>query len=411
VLSIEENERITRTGPGSPMGNLFRRFWIPAFLSSDLAESDCTPVRTMILGERLIAFRDSSGKLGILEERCPHRHASLYWGRNEEGGLRCAYHGWKFDTEGQCLDTPAEPKESRMKEAIHAISYDAHEAGGAVWVYMGPKNVKPPFPEFEWAALPADHVVAHKRLQECNYLQNLEGELDTAHLNFLHRSFADGESVMPPEDLARKHFYIAETGFGMIAMARSDEPNDEYYWRMTPFQLPSYTNIPGGVPVLTAAVPMDDTHMWGFSIRWDFDNPIEEPAMDMDVDPVTFLPLANHSNDYLRDLNLQKEGNFTGITGIRLQDVAVQEDQDGPICRRHEEHLGTTDRAIVGARRMLLQLAERLEQGIEPPQPHNAAAYCVRSVGANASRDTDPVEVWRRYQPERAASNTVQPAY
>ena len=125
-------------------------------------------------------------------------------------------------------------------------------------------------------------------------------------------------------------------------MARSDEPNDEYYWRMTPFQLPSFTNIPGGVPVLTAAVPMDDTHMWGFSIRWDFDKPIEEPAMDMDVDPVTFLPLANHSNDYLRDLQLQKEGNFTGITGIRLQDVAVQEDQDGPICRRHEEHLGTT---------------------------------------------------------------------
>jgi hypothetical protein len=275
---------------------------------------------------------------------------------------------------------------------------------------MGPKNVKPPFPEFEWAALPANQVAAHKRLQECNYLQNLEGELDTAHLNFLHRSFAGGDTVMPPEDLARKHFYIAETDFGMIAMARSDEPNNEYYWRMTPFQLPSFTNIPGGTTVLTAAVPMDDTHMWGFSIRWDLNEPIVE-AMDMDVDPVTFLPLANHSNDYLRDLKLQKEGNFTGITGIRLQDVAVQEDQDGPICFRHEEHLGTTDRAIVGARRMLLQLAERLEQGIEPTQPHHPEAYCVRSIGSNAPRDMDPVEVWRRDQPERAQANNVQPAY
>jgi phthalate 4,5-dioxygenase len=400
MLSVEENELITRTGPGTPMGNLFRRFWLPALLSDEIAEPNSAPVRFKVLSERLVAFRDTAGQVAIFEERCPHRHASLYWGRNEEGGLRCVYHGWKFDVTGQCIDTPAEPEGSRMKDSIHALSYASHEVAGTIWVYMGPQDQQPPFPDFEWATLPADHVTAHKRLQHCNYLQNLEGELDTAHLNFLHRNFSDGETVMPPEDLSRKHFYISETDFGMIAMARSDEPDDRYYWRMTPYMLPSFTNIPGGFTAFTAATPADDTSMWGFTVFWNYEQPLA-PSNMMDVDPKSFIPVANISNDYLRDLDRQRENSFTGIQGVRTQDMAVQEDQDGPICRRWEEHLGTTDRAIVGARRLLIRLAEQLANGIEPSQPHHAEAYFLRSIGSTVKRDVNPVEVWRSGQPER----------
>jgi phenylpropionate dioxygenase-like ring-hydroxylating dioxygenase large terminal subunit len=161
MLSIEENDKITQTGPGTPMGDLFRRFWIPAVLSSEIPERDGTPVRFQLLNERLIAFRDTSDKIGILEERCPHRHASLYWGRNEECGLRCVYHGWKFDTEGNCVDQPAEPAASHFKDHVKAVAYETHEAGGIVWAYMGPKDKIPPFPHFEWTLLPEDHYVVH----------------------------------------------------------------------------------------------------------------------------------------------------------------------------------------------------------------------------------------------------------
>jgi phthalate 4,5-dioxygenase oxygenase subunit len=387
MLSIADNEKITRTGPGTPMGAVFRRFWIPALLSSELVERDGPPVRFMLLNERLVAFRDSEGKIGILEERCPHRHASLYWGRNEEGGLRCVYHGWKFTTDGTCVDQPAEPEDSRFKDHLRAISYAAHEAGGIIWAYMGPKDLEPPFPEFEWTLLPPEHSAATKRLQVCNYLQNLEGELDTAHANFLHRNIKEGDPIMPRADLARKRFLIAETDFGMLAMARSDEGPDEYYWRMTPFHLPSYTLIPGPLDnanTFTAAVPIDDTHMWGFTVTWHHARPLDDrEQMNVSLEGVRggigphvvvddkWRPEANMENDYFLDREKQRTESFTGIPGTRVQDLAVQEDQDGPICFRHQEHLGTTDRAIVGARRLLLTMADDLEKGIEPVQPRH----------------------------------------
>ena len=405
MLTTEENTRLTQTGPGTPMGNLFRRFWLPALLSEEVSEPDGMAVRFKLMGERLVAFRDSEGRVGILDERCPHRHASLYWGRNEESGLRCAYHGWKFDVTGQCLDMPAEPDGSRMKESVCAVSYDTHEAGGVVWIYMGPKDKKPPFPQYEFTLLPETHSAAHKRLQLCNWLQNVEGEIDTAHLNFLHRSFADGNGVMPRADLAKKRFFLAETDFGFVAMARSDEPGDQYYWRMTPFQLPAYTIIPGSGTSMTLAVPIDDTNMYGFTIRWDPEKPMDVKRIMMDVDPKTYLPLANMTNDYQRDRERQLHENFTGIVDIRTQDMAVQEDQDGPICRREEEHLGTTDRAIVGARRLLLKLAEDLENGIDPPHVSHPEAFCLRSVAVTAPRDADPVQLWKQDQPEVAGDS------
>jgi phthalate 4,5-dioxygenase len=400
MLSIEENDRITKTGPGTPMGNLFRRFWVPALLASGLPERDGPPVRFELLSERLIAFRDSEGKVGVLEERCPHRHASLYWARNEDCGLRCVYHGWKFTTDGTCVDQPAEPESSHFKEHVKAVAYETHEAGGLIFCYMGPKDKTPPFPEHEWTFLSEDHYFVHKRVQQCNYLQNLEGELDTAHLNFLHRQWGDGE-IMAPADLRRKRFFLAETDFGLLLMARSDSGPDNYYWRMTPFHLPSYTLIPDQPQnSFTAAIPRDDTSMWGFSVHWDAEKPLgDRSRMYMDVDEKSWIPTRNMQNDYLRDLDKQKNTNWTGIDGIRTQDMAVQEDQDGPVCRRWEEHLGTTDRGIVGSRRLLLLLAEKLEQGVEPTQPWHPQAYRIHSVGVTAPRDADPVQLFLEHQP------------
>jgi len=309
-----------------------------------------------------------------------------------------------------CVEQPAEPADSRFKDHLRAIAYETHEAGGIIWAYMGPKDKVPPFPEFEWTLLPEEHSFAHKRLQSCNYLQNLEGELDTAHLNFLHRQWKEGEGIMPPEDLRRKRFFLAEADFGLILMARSDAGPDNYYWRMTPFHLPSYTLIPDQPQnSFTAAVPRDDTTMWGFTVHWQHERPLEdrERRNYMTVDPKTFLPERNIYNEYLRDVDKQRTTNWTGIDGIRTQDMAVQEDQDGPVCRRWEEHLGTTDRGVVGSRRLLLNLADQLLQGIEPTHPWHPQAYRIHSVGVTAPRDVDPVELWNRAQPVPAGTTTV----
>jgi phthalate 4,5-dioxygenase len=403
MLSVADNEKITRTGPGTPMGEVFRRFWVPAVLSSELPERDGPPIKVGLLGENLIAFRDTSGRVGLLESRCPHRHANLYWGRNEEDGLRCVYHGWKFTVDGTCVDQPAEPAESHFKDHVCAVAYQTHEAGGIVWAYLGPKDKTPPFPAFDWLDRAPEGYFAHKRLQVCNYLQNIEGEVDTAHLNFLHRSFGPDGTVLPPENLRRKRYFVAETPFGLACMARSDEENDQYYWRMTPFILPSFTIVPSGVDemkIFTAATPIDDTHMWGFTVLWHPDPTKTLPFRNfMEVDPVTFLPEANIYNDYLRDLDKQKHENWTGIGAIRTQDMAAQEDQDGPICRRDQEHLGVTDRAIVATRRLLLQLADQVAEGIEPTQAQNAEAFRVRSVAGTGPRSLDPTELWKQGQP------------
>jgi hypothetical protein len=222
--------------------------------------------------------------------------------------------------------------------------------------------------------------------------------------------------MVPPGYLARKRYFVAESGSGMIAMARADFPNDVSYWRMTPFILPSYTIIPSpyeATNTLTAAIPVDDTHMVGFTITWHHERPLSERDIELIrsgagvhalVDPKTFIPVANMSNDYLIDRELQKHSSFTGIYGTRGQDLPVQEDQDGPICFRHEEHLGVTDRAIVGARRLLIRLARELESGAEPQQPTNAADFRIRSVAIEAPNDVDPVELWNGGQPEGASA-------
>src|SRR4051812_39961340 len=170
-MRAEQNELLTRTGPGTPMGELFRRYWLPALLAQELPEPDCPPVRVKLLSERLIAFRDTAGRVGLMDEFCAHRGVSLWFGRNEENGLRCPYHGWKYDVNGQCTEVPSEPVESGFCSKIRLTSYPCIERGGIVWTYMGPTEHKPELPELEWATLPTSHTFISKRLQECNWLQ------------------------------------------------------------------------------------------------------------------------------------------------------------------------------------------------------------------------------------------------
>ncbi|ETX08861.1 MAG: hypothetical protein ETSY2_02930 [Candidatus Entotheonella gemina] len=190
MLSVQENERLTRTGPGTPMGETLRRYWIPALLAWELPAPDCPPVQLQLLGERLVAFRDTQGSIGLLDELCPHRRASLWLGRNEDCGLRCVYHGWKFDVEGNCVDQMNEPES--FQDKIHLTSYPTVELGGVIWAYMGPRELQPPLPKFAWTQVPDTHRHISKVIQECNWLQALEGGIDTSHAQILHRYFIDG---------------------------------------------------------------------------------------------------------------------------------------------------------------------------------------------------------------------------
>jgi len=412
MLSIEDNELLTRTGPGTAMGDLFRRFWLPVALSKEVGPTEKGPTKVTVLDEKLIAFRNKDNTVGLVDARCPHRLANLYWGRNEGDGLRCVYHGWKFDKEGNCLDQPAESEETCFKQHVKLKAYPTHEVGGAIWAYMGPADKKPPFPEFEFTLVPSDHVYASKRLQLCNWLQNLEGELDTAHVQQLHQ-----HEVVPGSMVALAPRYeIKDTGFGMLMIAKREGKDGTPHagkinWRMTPYIMPSGTLIPQAPDRpqhLTFAVPIDDVTMMGYTVSWRADRPItgedmrrftEDDILHLRVDPETFLPVANIHNDYLIDRKSQATETMTGIPGLRLQDVAVQEDQDGPIAPRHLEKLGSTDLAIVMMRRKLLTTVKGLQSGQEPPQPSDSESFKCRSVFAEVSSDLTWQDVFKSVQP------------
>ena len=407
MLTTPENERLTQTGPGTPMGTLFRRHWIPAMLSSELPEADAPPIRLRLLSESLVAFRDTEGRVGIIEAYCPHRGTNLFWGRNEESGLRCVYHGWKFDVTGACVDMPNEPAESTFKDKVSTPAYPTQEAGGVVWVYMGPPELTPEMPQLEWTLVPNSHVYLHKRIQHCNYLQNVEGEIDSAHVSFLHRDLTRnglgavlGQAALQASQDAAPQFKVRETNYGLAVAARRLHDPEHYYWRVTQYLTPAYTMIPTepGFPIsFTAAIPIDDQHMWGYTITWHPDRPLKEEEIAAietwegiytELIPGTFNNALNFANDYGIDRGLQRTASYTGIRGIREQDLAVQEDQWGPVTDRSREHLGTTDLAVIAMRRKLLAELEAQDRGEEPTAAHNGAAYLVRSAAFVTEHDS-----------------------
>ena len=402
MLTKEENDAITQTGPGTLAGNLFRQFWLPALMPSELPGPDCDPIRMTLLGESLIAFRDTNGKVGLIQNNCPHRGASMFFGRNEEGGLRCVYHGWKFDTSGQCVDMPNEPAESNFKQKVQAIAYPTREWAGVIWAYLGPRGTEGDLPQFEWARVPADHVYIGKYIVDANWLQVIEGSIDTSHTAFLHRgpSTPEHQGQRPPmTDFSgdiRAHFSTKDTDYGLMVAAQRQMPEDKTYWRITQVFLPSYSMIPAnpnGGASLVATVPIDDISCFCWKWTWDPTKPwTPEQRADMaggskrrtggitypELLPGTLRPVANEGNDYLISRELQRTLNFTGIPGQSEQDLAVQASM-GLIADRTREHLGTTDLGIIATRRRFLRSARELADGLAPVAARNGELYHIRS--------------------------------
>jgi len=385
MLSKEENELLTRTGPGTAMGELFRRFWLPAMLPSEVPHADSEPVRLRLLGEDLIAFRDTNGVVGTIQNNCPHRGASLFFGRNEEAGLRCVYHGWKFDVHGNCVDMPNEPAESDFKQKVKANAYPAREHGGLIWVYMGPPDRQPPLPEYPWCLQPgAAETPVAKWVQDSNYTQGLEGNLDTSHINFLHRAF-DRPINTRLSNSAPMKLIVLQTLFGFVYGAKRQALEDgRFHWRLTTFAYPTFTAIPGTrLGGCFFVIPRDDESSWWFMIRPKLDDtptpPLDlssrdpyqlllygrAPTADLGLQPNSWQMVRNGSNDYLIDRQMQRTVNYTGLPTNRVQDAAVTESM-GQIYDRTQEHLGAADTAIIQMRRHLMQLATELQQGREP---------------------------------------------
>ena len=398
-MSTVDFHELVRTGPDSTMGQLMRRYWVPALLASELPNPDCPPVRVRLLSESLIGFRDSNGTPGIVSEFCAHRHASLFFARNEECGIRCAYHGWKYDVSGHCVDMPSEPETSRFREHISIRAYPARERGGIIWAYMGPDDDVPPLPELEWALVPAENRYISKRIQESNWLQGLEGGIDSSHVSFLHRfnlatdamhQRGQGNEFLKGDTHPR--FETATSSGGLLIAARRNATDEEYYWRITQYILPWYTLIPpfGDHPLGGHAwVPIDDERCWVWNINFHPSRPLDsEEIHSMDsgagihaeLIPGTFQTVANRENDYLVDRAAQAAGTtFSGIAGFAMQDAAIQETM-GAIQPREEEHLGTSDIGIAMARRSLCEAATALrDNGVAPPG-RDTAAQRVRSA-------------------------------
>jgi phthalate 4,5-dioxygenase oxygenase subunit len=418
----EMSETLVRTGPGTRMGNLMRRYWVPVMLASEIAEPDGPQVRVQIMGEKLLAFRDTSGSVGLIDEFCTHRGASLYFGRNEENGIRCSYHGLKFSRTGECLEVPSAPQACKH---MGIKAYPCIERAGLVWAYMGPKDKQPGPPEVEWCNLPASHVFVTKRLQECNYLQAMEGGIDTAHVSYVHRYEMENDPTfrgVKANDYIRADgnviFDIEKTDFGLTLYGRRNGEPDSYYWRITQWLFPWFTLIPPfGHHALGGHiwVPIDDENCWAWSINWRPGEPLsEEELAAMEAgkgihvvyEPGSFRPLANKDNDYMIDRHAQKEKRaYSGVFGFSMQDASLQESM-GTIQDHEREKLLPTDKAIAMARHMLYEAATGLEKGAEPPAL-DAAKQRVRAAGILLERNRKAQE-WAH---EHLADGLQRPVY
>lgn len=420
MLSRADNERLTRVGPGTPMGLLMREYWIPALLSTELPSPDCVPVRVMLLGERLVAFRDSQGRPGLLAEACPHRGASLFFARNANSGLRCVYHGWKFDVTGACVDTPAEPVDSRLKHNVRARAYPCIERGGIVWAYLGPRAKQPPLPDLE-ANLDPHPEPVDACLVESNWLQNLEGDIDIAHIPYVHTdnldAFAsvfrlpsithngngetrDGSTAVADPEFPRPRIEVADTPAGFAFAATLPAPNgfaqDEHqWWNVGHFMFPFYANLPyGGLGSywVVARVPMDDYHTMTFAL-WKRGAPRTAHAL-MFGEPPAFLPNSadwfgrfrltrNVANDFKLDRERARLAG-TGIAGQAVQDAAITASM-GPIVDRRQEHLGKVDVSITHLRKRLSEAIDGIDEA-NVPAVDTPSAYRVKQGALRVPR-------------------------
>jgi phthalate 4,5-dioxygenase len=424
MLNKEDNELVCRVGPGTPMGNFMREYWIPVLQSEDLARPDSDPLRVRLLGEDLVAFRDTSGAVGLLAHNCPHRGASLFFGRNEEGGLRCVYHGWKFAADGTCIDMPNEPAESDFKAKVKAVAYPCVERNGIIWSYMGPRQVPPPLPDLGWALVPAEQRQSLRYARACNWLQALEGDIDSSHVNYLHRRFSqqDSSTMVPGlyarTDEDRKHFgffrdngtpklQVLDTDVGVTYGAKRPAEGDNDFWRISQFMLPFHTSIPGTSSMGSAKVwvPLDDEHTLIWEPSWSLTG-TALPEADRNGRtgrvptsgylPQTTQPLSRWvfaetaANDYGIDRQRQKTVNYTGLDESNpLQDGAIQETM-GAILDRTIEHLASADAMIARVRRRLLETVRaHRDQRIVPPGVEQPESYRRRGVQLTLPADAN----------------------
>jgi phenylpropionate dioxygenase-like ring-hydroxylating dioxygenase large terminal subunit len=420
MLSKEDNELITNTDPGTPTGELFRRFWLPVALAEELGGPDGVPVRVRVLGEDLVAFRDTHGRVGLVDAYCPHRGAPLFFGRNEECGLRCVYHGWKFAVDGTCVDLPNAPEGETFKEKIKLTSYPCVEAGDLLWAYMGPPDQQPPFPEFEWTKLPKAHRYVSKFRLECNYLQAMEGDYDPSHARFLHSTLSEdtnwafsntnparvlqqtsasngnGNAPDPsPHAVGPRRRVIGplpgrleDTPSAVLSVTASQLPDGRVaasagaIWMMPIFCTAGIT-ADANTYSSNMRIPIDNTSLMFYRLRWSY-SPIPEKELEEykhggfiypELIPGTYTPKANVHNDYNIDRVAQKYFSYSGIKTFPLQDIAMMENQWGPIADRTREHLTSSDYMIIHVRRRLLSAAKALARGIEPEAPWHPAEY------------------------------------
>jgi phthalate 4,5-dioxygenase len=413
MLSREDNDLICRVGPGTPMGALMREYWIPALPSSEFPGPDSPPKRMRLLGENLVMFRDSLGRMGALEEACPHRGASLYFGRNEECGLRCPYHGWKFDVDGNCLDLPTEQddRRERFRANIKAKAYPCRDLNHMVWIYMGPRKEPPPFPAFEVNTLPEDHVAQPSiMMEEANWLQNMEGDLDSNHLDWLHRRLA-ADSPKPPfgirgfwnPETKPPRLDVVKTDYGAYYTAMRRQKDGRDWHRINQFIFPFHTmiTIGDGTVNLRSFVPLDDEYAMLISQQahpaqrlsneaaMAGANRFEEVGgfVERSNDPRTyFLTKANKRNDYGRDMKVQKELMYNGIPFVaNLQDRAMTElmcnDKGEFIYDRTKEHLGSSDAMVIAVRKQLLDAVRRhRDEGKVPANVDDVSLDRIRSA-------------------------------
>lgn len=420
MLSAADNTLLTRTGPGTPMGEYFRRFWQPVALSRGIAEPDSAPIRIKVLGEELLAFRDTQGRVGLIDSKCAHRGADLFFGRNEDCGIRCIYHGWKYDADGHCVEMPNVPAGSAYHGKMAIKAYPTREFGDMVWAYLGPREHLPAeVSQLEFGSVPAAHRYVTKRLQQCNWAQSMEGALDTAHFSFLHMpapALAKNDTMTAAADESRirwlrndplPKFQIIDHEVGFVIGGSRKADGDDLYWRITQFMLPAHSITPSAMPGETLYgytwIPIDDESCWIYVYAWHPERalPDDERAryakggfgQFAELGP-DYVPLRNRNNDYLIDRDEQKHRSFTGVRGIAEQDAMAQDSQ-GLILDRTREHLSPTDVGVVRFRRVMLESAKALRDGREPAAAQRHDQYNVRAGGAMANSGVPFEDVMR----------------
>ncbi len=403
MASNKDNEDLTRVGPGTLMGNFMREYWMPAAKATEVV-ADGPPLRLMLLGEKLVAFRDTQGRVGVMDHQCPHRCVSLFLGRNEENGIRCVYHGWKFDVDGNCVDIPGIQIHEEGKLKVKAKAYPTRERNGVIWVYMGKREVPPELPMLEVCTLPSEDVEVIFIQRNSNWMQNFEGEIDTGHFNFLHVGAVNPDNIPDGHALqhtvGRKHkFSVNDTDLGVSYAAHTPVDEEHTYWRFAHFAMPFWSLIPQAdirYNVLARAwVPMDDEHsmlvffFWRSGRRGGLTDPLKDGKSLVGGSLMTnnFVPnstdwfgrwrlTGNKQNDWLIDRDIQKANlSFSGIDGVHMQDQAMTESM-GAIIDRSEEHLMESDLMVARSRRRLLKAARAFnEDNLPPPGVDSHEAY------------------------------------